>query len=170
VLVTGTGRWYALYTRARHEKVVDRLLRARGVQSFLPLHRVLSQWKDRRKWIRIPLFPGYLFARLHKQDLWRAEDVRGVVSIVGNREGPTPVPENQVDAVRRMLEKDVPIYPLPYVQDIKAGQRVRVLSGPLIGVEGVVAKDGKKHRLVVSLHLLGRSVATYIDAEAIEII
>jgi transcriptional antiterminator NusG len=161
------AKWYALYTRSRHEKVVDGELHGRGVESYLPLHRVLSQWKDRRQWVTKPLFPSYLFARLPQQDLWWVRDVRGVVCAVGNEDGPTPVAAEQVESVRRMLEECEVADPWPYMQE---GTRVRVVSGPLIGMEGFIVERRKQCRLVVSVDLLGRSVATEIEAGSVELV
>lgn len=165
--VADGARWYALYTRSRHEKVVDGELRGRGVESFLPLHKVLSQWKDRRQWVMKPMFPSYLFARLPEENLWWVRDVRGVVCAVGNEDGPTPVPVEQVQAVRRMLEESVQVDPWPYMQ---VGTLVRVVEGPLIGMEGFIVERSKQSRLVVSVDLLGRSVSTEIEAGSVELV
>lgn len=162
-----TQAWHAVYTRARHEKTVDRLLQDKGVESFLPLHDVLSRWKDRRKWVKKPLFPGYLFVNERPENLWSVWSTRGVVHVVGNGDGPILVPREQVDAVRRMVESDAPTDPWPYMEE---GKRVVVKAGPLIGMEGFIVKREKKCRLVVCVDLLGRSVATEIDTDAVEVI
>jgi transcription antitermination factor NusG len=157
--------WYAVYTRSRQEKVVHRALEGAGMGSYLPLRRVLSRWKDRRQWVEKPLFPGYLFVKAPQERLWTVRDLRGVVCVVGNGERPTPVPEVQVESVRRMLEGTDRADPWPYM---KEGMRVRVTAGPLIGLEGFVVERRNACRLVVSVDLLGRSVATEIDAASLE--
>jgi len=158
------ANWYALYTKARHEKVVHASLCAQGVEAFLPLHDVLSQWKDRRKWVQMPLFPGYLFARLPADQLWVANAVRGVVHLVGDGERPVPVPEEQVLSVRRLLERPVPTDPWPYMRE---GDRVLVRSGPLMGLEGYFVRHEGASKLVISVDLLGRSVAAQVDADSV---
>ncbi|KPK65284.1 MAG: hypothetical protein AMK73_03450 [Planctomycetes bacterium SM23_32] len=133
----------------------------------MPVQEVLSQWKDRRKWVTKPLFPGYLFVCSEPERLGRVSSVRGVVHVVGNGQGPIRVPDDQVEAVRRMVEKRVPLDPWPYMRE---GRRVRVREGPLIGMEGFIVRRKKKCRLVVSVDLLGRSVATEVDAAAAELV
>jgi transcription antitermination factor NusG len=161
------AQWYAVYTKSRHEKVVHRCLQSKGIDSFLPLCQVLSRWKDRRVWVEKPLFPGYLFVDLPRENLGPVKAARGVVHVLGNDEGPIQVPEEQVEAVRRMVERHVPLDPWPYMEQ---GKRVRVMSGPLIGMEGFIVERKKKCRLVVSVDLLGRSVATEIEAQSVELI
>lgn len=157
--------WYALYTRARHEKTVDRKLESMGFESFLPLQRVLSQWKDRKKWVEKPLFPGYLFVRAARENVGHIWAVRSVVQVLGDGTGPLAVPEDQVLDVRQMVTSEMPAEPWPYLE---AGQRVRVLDGPLIGMEGFVVEQEKRCRLVISVNMLGRSVAAEIDRENLE--
>ena len=158
--------WYAVYTRSRHEKTVHSSLTAGGLNSFLPLCRVLSQWKDRRQWVMRPLFPGYLFVDAGQEELGDVCAVRGVVCVLGNNAGAVPVPAEQVEAVRRMLEEDVQADPWPYMQE---GQWVRMTRGPLIGMEGFIVERRKKYRLVVSVDMLGRSVAAEIEADSVEL-
>jgi len=162
-----TANWYAVYTRSRHEKIIHRTLLSRGLESFLPLCRVLSQWKDRRQWVMKPLFPGYLFVNVPQEELSGVCAVRGVVCVVGDGEGAVPVPAGQVEAVRRMLQEGARTDPWPYMEE---GRRVRVVCGPLIGMEGFIVERKKKCRLVVSVDLLGRSVATEIEADSVELV
>lgn len=156
--------WFAVYTKSRHEKVVHASLLSQDVEAFLPLHQVLSQWKDRRVWVEKPLFPGYLFARLPWDQLWVARAVRGVVHLVGDGERPVPVPEEQVLAVREMMERPVAVDPWPYVQE---GDRVLVTSGPLIGLQGFFVRWKNAAKLVISVDLLGRSVAAEVNADSV---
>jgi transcription antitermination factor NusG len=161
----GSALWYAVYTRSRQEKVVHRAIEGAGLGGYLPLRRVLSQWKDRRQWVRKPLFPGYLFVEAAEERLWTVRAVRGVVCVVGDGERPTPVPAAQVESVRRMLEDAVTADPWPYMV---AGARVRVVAGPLIGLEGFVVERKNRCHLVVSVDLLGQSVSTEIEASRLE--
>ncbi len=161
--------WYVACTRSRHEKVVDQTLREKGMESFLPLRNVQSQWKDRRKWVDKPLFPGYLFVRLEKSELYRVMAVRGLAYLVSGSDVPLPVPDEQVQAVQRLVEGSSPVMQWPW---LKAGRRVRVTTGPLAGIETYIVKrmrNGKCY-LVVSVELLGRSVAVEIDPRCVEVI
>jgi transcription antitermination factor NusG len=159
--------WYAVYTRSRHEKVVNHALGERGVESFLPLRRVLSRWKDRRKWVGKPLFPGYLFVRAGQEQLFRVAMTYGVAYVLGNGVEPVPVPDEQVEAVRRLVAGPYPVALWPL---LRKGRRVRIIVGPLAGLETYIIerKGGTKCRLVVTVDLLGRSVAVELEPHCVE--
>ena len=114
--------------------------------------------------VKKPLFPGYLFARLAWDRLWLARATRGVVHLVNDGEKPVPVPEEQVLAVRELIERPVAVDPWPYMQE---GDRVLVKSGPLIGLEGFFVSWKNETKLVISVDLLGRSVAAEVDADSV---
>jgi transcription antitermination factor NusG len=157
--------WYAVYTRSRHEKAVEKSLGAKGLEAFLPLHEVLSQWKDRKRWVQKPLFPGYLFVRAPGHHLGLVWMQRGVVHGVSDGRGAVPVPDEQVEAVRGLLARPVPVDPWPYVTE---GQRVIVRAGPLIGLEGFFVSRKNESKLVVSIDMLGRSVAAEVQVGDVE--
>ncbi len=161
--------WYAVCTRSRHEKVVHKALQENGMASFLPLHEVLSQWKDRRKVVEKPLFPGYLFVRSQQLELDRVTMIRGVAYVVGSGGKPALVPDDQVQAVRRVVEG--PYTAVPWSQ-LQRGRRVRVTVGPLTGLESYIVerKRSRKSYLVITVELLGRSVAVEMDPRCVEAI
>ena len=156
--------WYALYTRARHEKLVDQQLHERGIESFLPLQTELSRGRNRWRWVSRPLFPGYLFVHVARAELRPVGRLRGVVAVVGSAKRPAPVPADQLESVRRMVEPPVRAMPWPYIQ---SGRAVRVVVGPLAGLRGFIVEPKKTCRLVISVALLGRSVAAEIDARCV---
>jgi len=160
--------WYAVYTRSRHEqKVYDRLGRKK-IEAFLPLMERWSRRKDRRKRIRLPLFPGYLFVRVEMDSYTHLEILKtnSVVRILCNDDQPAPVPDEQIHAVQILIKNGMAVTPYPY---LKEGMRVRVVNGPLIGVEGILLKiKPNKYRLVLSLDLLKESVSVEIDASDVE--
>ena len=153
--------WYAVYTRARHEKAVHGQLSRRKVETFLPLVEVPRRWSDRWKMVPMPLFPGYLFARLPTGDWVDVLKTPGVVQFVGNQDGPLRVPDYQVDAVRSALINELRCDPHPFLSE---GQRVRVVSGPLRGFEGILVRKKSQYRLVVTVELIRRAVALEISA------
>lgn len=160
--------WYAVYTRSRHEKMVCQMLQGQeNIQSFLPLHKVMSQWKDRRKLVQRPLFPGYLFVRVEQTQLHLVAMTNGVSRVLGTGGNPTCVPDEQVETVRRLVEAPYPVEPWPLLQK---GKRVRITAGPLVGLETYITgrKGNRKCRLVVTVELFGRSAAVEIDADHIE--
>ena len=155
--------WYALYTRSRSEKKVLSELADRRVEVFLPMREILSRWKDRRKKVWIPLFPGYLF--IHHEDTAKNRygvlNVPGAVRFVGFNGHPTPVPEEQIDSIRRFLESDLAVDPYPY---LKVGRRVEVIAGPLKGVQGILVQKKGRFRFVLQVDLIRQAISVEIDA------
>jgi transcription antitermination factor NusG len=152
--------WYAIYTRSRHEKKVAANLEEKRVEVFLPLRSVLSRWKDRRKEVQLPLFSGYLFVRIHREQRLPVLQTSGVVRFVGNGDGLDPVPEEQIISIQRLMESGLRYDPYPY---LKEGMQVRVVRGPLKGVEGILIDKRKKHLLVLSVDMIQQSAAMQVD-------
>ena len=160
--------WYAVHTSSRHEDMVYMRLDAKEIQVFLPKIEVWSKRKDRKKRIRIPLFRGYLFVHVElDKHIWlEILKTPGVARIVGNQKEPLPIPEEQISSIRILLDNDVLLTPVPYLQ---IGQMVRIVHGPLTGVEGILLKtDTKKNKLVVSVDLLKRSLCVELDTIDVE--
>jgi transcriptional antiterminator NusG len=163
-----TARWYALYVRSRHDFVADGELKRRGVETYLPLVKKMRRWKDRRKEVLFPLFPGYLFVRV-VPDPERFSTVlrtRGVVSILSLEPcRPTPVPDEEVYSLRAVLEGEgeIDIYP-----SLREGSPVRVKRGPFTGAEGVLHEKKGNYRFIINIELLGRSVGVSVYADDIE--
>jgi len=154
------AEWYAVYTKSRHEKKVAAAIEDRGFRVFLPLRSVVSRWKDRRKEVQLPLFGGYLFVQIEPQDRVPILQVGGVVQFISNQQGPIAVPEEQIEAIRMLVESGLQYDPYPYV---KEGMRLRIRRGPLRGVEGIVIAKRKKHLLVLSVDLIQQSAALEIN-------
>jgi transcription termination/antitermination protein NusG len=152
--------WYAIYTRSRHEKKVAANLEEKRVEVFLPLRSVLSRWKDRRKEVQLPLFSGYLFVRILREQRLPVLQTSGVVRFVGNGDGLDPVPEEQIISIQRLMESGLRYDPYPY---LKEGMQVRVVRGPLKGVEGILIDKRKKHLLVLSVDMIQQSAAMQVD-------
>ncbi|MBI2820984.1 MAG: UpxY family transcription antiterminator [Acidobacteria bacterium] len=159
-------RWYAVYTRSRHEKTVSEELQRRGIETFLPLREVLSQWKDRRQRIQVPLFRGYVFVRAcmrrRRSDIMK---VSGVVRIVGFDNKPAPIPDEEIEAVQIFLDTTIKYDPYPY---LNVGRRVEIRRGALKGLQGILLKKKNKFKFVLSVHLIQQSVALEIDASEVE--
>ena len=154
-------RWYGIRVRSNFEQQVSSLLRAKGVEEYLPAYNVRRPWSDRIREIRVPLFPGYVFCRIALESRPVVLATTGVAGIAGTGNLPLPIPDSEMDAVRKMVESQSVIEPWPYT---RIGQRVRVHRGPLSGVEGILLRIKSSYKLVVSVTLLGRSVASEIDA------
>jgi len=160
-----TARWFALYTRSRHEKLVDSELKKKGIETFLPLRKILRHWSDRKKIIEEPLFKGYVFIHAPYRERWSVLNTRGVVRYVGRPGDPAAIPEAELAAVRRFVEEEITVDPFPY---LKTGERVYVRSGPFKGAEGFIVRKGNHCRLVISLDLLMQSVSIEIDQACVE--
>ena len=158
-------RWYPAYTRANHERRVADQLAKRGVENFLPQYESVRKWKDRRVRLQLPLFPGYVFVHLALQNRLRVLQVPGVAWLVSFGGKPVPVPEEEFARIRGLSEKGFRAEPHPYLQ---AGRRVRVRSGPLEGMEGIVVRRKNGRRLVISLELIQRAMAVDVDGACVE--
>jgi transcription termination/antitermination protein NusG len=154
------NEWFAVYTRPRHEKKVAQQLSNKGIEVFLPLRIVISNWKDRRKEVQFPLFTGYVFVHMFLEDRLSVLRIPGVVQFVASEGKPVPIPESQIEAVRQLVNSGLKYDPYPYV---KEGMRVTIRNGPLKGVEGIVVAKRKKHLLVLSVDLIQQSASLEID-------
>ena len=152
--------WFALYTCANQERRVAAQLDARGVEHFLPLYRSRRQWKDRRVFRDLPLFPGYLFARFALTARLRVLEARGVVRLAGGNGQPCPLPDRDIEALRAGLGGGVSLEPHPY---LTAGARARILHGPFAGMEGIFLRRKNGGRVVLSFDAIQRSVAVEVD-------
>src|SRR5690348_1584725 len=153
-------RWYAAYTQPRHEKAVDRHLRAKELETYLPLHREIKSWNGRRAEVESPLFTGYVFVRLRSRERVRALEHPSVISFVSFGGRPASLPDEEIAALRSAVAHRK-VEPYPY---LTAGKRVRIVGGPLSGLEGIVVRaKGKKSRMVVSVEFLHRSVAVDLE-------
>lgn len=140
----------------------------KSICTFLPKMEVWSRRKDRRKRIHIPLFPGYLFVNVDLDNYTHLEILKtpGVAYILGESGKCYPIPENQIISVQTALKNDILLTPYPY---LKVGRKVRVVSGPLMECEGILLKiKPNKHRLIMSIDLLGRSVCAEVDEIDVE--
>jgi len=160
--------WYCVHTRSRHEDKVYQRLSNKEIHAFFPKMEGWSRRKDRRKKIQKALFAGYLFVHESLTPARGLEILKtpGVVKILGNEEGPQPVPDIQIESIQKILNGRVAVSPFPY---LKEGQRVTVVDGPLRGCEGfLLKKHEQKEKLVISVDLLQRSVSIEIGGASIE--
>ncbi|MGE3540326.1 MAG: transcription termination/antitermination protein NusG [Candidatus Tectimicrobiota bacterium] len=157
--------WYAIHTRSRHEKVVRDQLAAKSILHLLPLWRKRSVWKDRVKVVELPLFSGYIFGYFPLQERITILSTIGVVRIVGINGRPVPIPDEQICAVRTMMEQRLPCDPHPYLVE---GMQVRITRGVLAGTTGILLAKKQKHRLVISVDLIQQAVAVDIDDMDVE--
>jgi transcription antitermination factor NusG len=158
-------RWYAVWTRSRHEQVVRTQLDDKQVPAFLPTLTKWSRWKDRRKQIEVPLFPGYVFARFDPDQRLAVLKCSGVVSIVSINGAPAPVPDEEIEGIRTLVTSTLPFDPCP---TIRTGTMVEVVHGPLKGVVGRLTRKGTQARLILAVNLIGQGVSVQVDAADVQ--
>ncbi len=158
--------WYAVQIRRRLEKKLDWELGRKGIQTFLPLIRRVRRWNDPQKTLSIPLFPGYIFVRLILDTKYRLLVLQtpGVIGFVGPHEGPTAVPNDQIETLQRLLSSNTPCSMRPF---LRAGQRVRIRDGALDGLQGILQEPDGKH-LVISIDCIQRAVAIEVEGYDLE--
>lgn len=163
----GPAPWYAIQTRSNFEKRVAEEIAGKGFESFYPSLQEVHQWSDRSKAVSRPLFPGYVFARFFDYSRLSVIQSTGAVRIVGVGRDLASIPDEEIESVRRMLSSGRECAPHHYLRE---GALVRVRRGPLKDLEGVLVKVKNQTRLVLSVTLLCRSVATEVSTEDVEVI
>jgi Transcription antiterminator len=159
------SRWFAVYTLPRHEKRITGHFNVRSIESFLPLYRTVRKWKDGSKAnLELPLFPGYVFVRIAKRERVRVLEVPGVLSIAGCGREPTSLPDIEIDALRRGVALGK-IEPHAY---FVVGEKVRITSGPMVGLEGVLVRLKNSFRVIVTLSMIMQSVSVELDIGDVE--
>jgi transcription antitermination factor NusG len=160
-------RWYAAYTCANHEKRVAEQLVVCEVEHFLPTYSSVRKWKDRKVRLQLPLFPGYVFVHMALQDRLCVLQVPGLARLVGFDGTPAELPDDEIEALRRGFASGVHAEPHPY---LRVGRGVRVKSGPLAGVEGILARRKSSLRVVISIELIQRAMAVEVDEADLEVL
>ena len=153
-------RWFALHSKPKYEKLAAAQLRGKGYEPFLPLYTCRRRWSDRTKVLELPLFPGYLFCRFNPLDRFPILVTPGVTGVVGYGKSPAPIDDAEIAAIQAAVQSGLPKEPWPF---LKLGQKVRVEYGPLAGIEGILVSVKSRHRLILSVNLLQRSLAVEVD-------
>jgi transcription elongation factor/antiterminator RfaH len=152
--------WYALQCWLRKESLIAAHLEGQGLECFLPKYKSLRAWSDRKKEVEQPLFPGYLFCRFDYTQRRPVVVTPGVLQVVGCGRTPTPIEDREIQAIQIAVASGVPGQPWPYLE---VGERVRIHTGKLSGIEGILVNFKGNHRVVLSVTLLQRSVALEVD-------
>lgn len=161
--------WYAVHTMARHEKRIAAQFEEKHVRTFLPLLRQIHRWSDRRSTVEVPMFSCYAFVCIvHTvEERLRVLRTSGVLGFVGSERQGTPIPDDQIESLRKAISGKIPCFPHAY---ISAGRRVRIRGGSLDGVEGILVRQGADQSLVLSVELLHRSVAIRVEGYDVELV
>lgn len=162
--------WHVIHTCCHHEARVEERLQTKGLEVFLPRFTSVSQWRDRKKLLKVPLFPGYLFVHnlLEPPIFHEIIKVMGVVQILGNNGRFQAVPGETIESIKLAVASDRPYYPY---RSLLIGKRVRVVEGPLAGVVGIIVEQKKqKRKVVIEVELFHRAVAVEMEDEGVELI
>ena len=161
---TNNAFWFAIQVRTTHENRVTTLLDYQGHEYFLPVYQARRRWSDRIKQVEIPLFPGYVFCRFTLSARKSILKTPSVIRILGVGSVPTPIDDREIEALQTVVIAGAGVMPHPFLQ---VGQRVRIVNGPLYGLEGIIEDARRAPRLILSVTLLQRSVAVEIDSACV---
>jgi transcription elongation factor/antiterminator RfaH len=152
--------WYALQCWVRKEAMIVAQLQNQGFECLLPKYKSVREWSDRKKEVEQPLFPGYVFCRFEYSQRRPVIVTPGVLQVVGYGRKPMPVEDREIEAIQIAMASELPSQPWPY---LTVGERVRIHTGKLGGLEGILINFKGNHRVVLSVSLLQRSVALEVD-------
>jgi transcription antitermination factor NusG len=159
--------WLVLRTRSHHENIVERSLQQKQINAYLPKHRVPRRWKDRKTILEMPLFPGYVFVQPRADQFENIRYVRGFCGFVVQGNKPAAMPEKDLQAVRLLVHSGAKLAVDP---KLIPGQRVEVIAGPFMGIQGELIRVKSQNRLVINAHLVSSSVSVDVDADKIAIL
>lgn len=170
--VVTAGSWFAVWTTARHEKTVSRLLALKGFETFLPLYRRKHRYARHVREFVVPLFPGYLFCRTDLASRFLILTTPGVLQMVGAGRNPIPVEDREIESLQKIMASGFCVAPHPFA---RSGQTARIIAGPLLGIEGIVVHATdlsacRTVRIVLSVNLLRRSVLLEIDRDRVALL
>jgi transcription antitermination factor NusG len=161
-------QWHVVYIRSRAEKKAELELQNKNIETYLPLQRKLRQWSDRKKWVEMPLISGYLFVRISRKEYDQVLQVNHVVSYVRFEGKAAIIPESQIESLKLMLKQDNLEISVTQ-ENFEVGQKIEVVSGPLIGLQGKLVKIKGKNKVAVVLEKLGYSAVIEISTENLRV-
>lgn len=164
VVTAAAGQWYALFVRSRHEKTVENSLKSKRYNVFSPSYRTKRKRVDRIAEIEVALFPGYVFCQFDPSKRLPILMTPGVVGVVGRGNRPEPVDDTEIDSIRTVALAGRSVQPWPF---LRLGQRIRMQSGPLTGIEGIFLRVQDENHLIVSVTLLQRAVSVVIEKDSV---
>jgi transcription termination/antitermination protein NusG len=158
-------QWFAAHVRCHHEKTTAEHMRGRSIEHFLPTYETVRRWKDRQKQLSLPLFPGYMFVRVTLDQRLSVLVVPGVARLVGSENRPVPITDAEIERLKTLRQHRINVEPHAY---LAVAQRVRIVRGPLIGLEGVLLRRKGRVRLLISIDLIRQSALIEIDSADVE--
>jgi transcription antitermination factor NusG len=162
-------KWHVIYTRSRAEKKVFAELINQGIESFLPLQKKLRQWKDRKKWVETPLISGYCFVNINRKNYDRVLQTNNVVCYVTFEGKAAIIPQNQINSLKKLTRQSE--FEITVTQDnYKPGQKVEIIAGPLIGLQGELIKCQNRERFIIRIDQINTVFSVEVSAENITVL
>ena len=162
------ANWYAIYTKPRHEKFIEKRLIEKGIEAYTPKAKIRKKWSDRVVLIEEPIFKSYCFAKFKLKDKLKILSCDGVVDLVHFNRHYIPIEESVINSIKILLENNIRLDPYPY---LKEGDRVVIKRGPLKGVEGyIIEKRNKNSTIVISVDAICASVSCIVDVDFVELV
>lgn len=152
-----TQNWHAIYVHSRAEKKVHGALAKKGIESFLPLQRILRQWSDRKKWVEMPLISGYVFVRITRAEYDTVLQIDNVMQYVRFEGKAAIIRDQDIDLLKRMIgqsETEVEIT----MEELQPGMQVEIITGPMMGLKGELVSYRGKNKVALRILPLGFSV------------
>ena len=156
--------WYALYTRARHEKKVCMYLDQKGINAYLPMTSEIRKWSDRKRKVELPLFPSYVFVQLEDNNFWSVNDLPGAIKIVGIGNKPSPIPDTLIESLKKVKDDVISVEDL----NLYKGEPVRITDGKFMGIEGEFLRKGSKNILAITVEIMNRVVIIELKADHVQ--
>lgn len=157
-------KWFALYTKPRHEFKAEMQLSDMAIETYLPKVTTLKQWSDRKKKVTEPLIRGYIFVKADEKERYQSLQAKAVLNCVAFKGKPAAIPEDQIESLRKMIEGKSELF---ISNQIQVGTKVKVTAGPFEGVEGVVYNADNIKMLAITIDLLNRSVSVRLPAQSV---
>jgi len=161
--IKNEARWYAAYTKPRNEKKAYERLLSAGIETYLPLHRRLKQWSDRKKMVEEPLFRSYIFVKINLKEYYVVLNTPGVVRYITFEGKAVPIPDKQIDQIKQLLEQNVEIQSIE--EFLEPGMLVEVRFGSLMGLTGELIEHQGKKKVVVRLEHISHSLLVTLPAQ-----
>ena len=167
--ITDECQWFAVYTRSRTEKKAYDELHKHGITSYLPMHKVLRQWSDRKKWIEVPLFNSYLFVKISPKEYLQVLQIQGLVRFITFEGKAVPIPPQQIEAIKTFIGQGPQAFEETEV-NFEAGAPVEILKGAMAGLTGILLYIAGKHRVKVEIDCVGQSLIINVPKSSLRLI
>ena len=149
-------RWFALYTRSRWEKKIHEALQEKGIESYLPMQKILRQWSDRKKWVDEPLLRSYVFVRIYRKNYLEPLKTLGVVTFVKTAGEMSPVQDEEIRILKIISGSGEEVHIT--TEDFKKGDPVEVVSGNLKGLYGTLVQYRGKYQVLVRINAIDQNL------------